>query len=128
MVASAEAVPADLAGRVDELTIQFPWSSLLRGALALDDAVAGGIGRLLTPGGRVTALVAPAPRDRLAGLPTAADLLDGAAPALAGRWSVHGLTVGTLRAATTAEVAASGSSWAKRLGPRQVARFTLRRG
>jgi 16S rRNA (adenine(1408)-N(1))-methyltransferase len=132
VVASAEAIPHDLAGRVDDLTIQFPWASLLRGTLALDDTVAAGIAALLAPAGRVTALVAPAPRDRL-DLPTGADLLDGAGPALGARWSAHGLAASRPRAATTGEVAASGSSWAKRLlagggaRDRTVVRFTLRR-
>ncbi|HEY6597335.1 MAG TPA: hypothetical protein VI011_25015 [Asanoa sp.] len=133
VVASAEAPPEELAGRVDELTIQFPWASLLRGTLALDDAVAAGIAGLLAPAGRMTALVAPAARDGLAGLPTTADLLDGAAPALAARWLAHGVTLTDLRDATSAEVAASGSSWAKRLlagrsaAERPVARLSLRR-
>jgi 16S rRNA (adenine(1408)-N(1))-methyltransferase len=116
VVASAEAVPPDLAGRVDELTIQFPWASLLRGTLALDGPAAAGIAALLAPAGRVVALVAPAAKDRLgAGMPTAADLLDGAGPALAARWAAHGLTVDRLRTATAGEIATSGSSWAKRL-------------
>jgi 16S rRNA (adenine(1408)-N(1))-methyltransferase len=130
VVASAEALPGDLAGRVDELTIQFPWASLLRGALALDDAVAAGIAGLLAPEGRLTALVAPPARDGLRGLPTTAELLDGAAPALGSRWRAHGLSLAGVREATPAEVAESGSSWAKRLlagGDRRVARLTLRR-
>jgi 16S rRNA (adenine(1408)-N(1))-methyltransferase len=137
VVASAEAVPPDLAGRVDELTIQFPWASLLRGTLALDDAVARGIATLLTPNGEVHALLAPAPKDNLGpSLPTATALLDGAAPALAQRWAGHGLTVTRPRAARVDEIRASGSSWAKRLRAgarpgtghdRAVVQFTLRR-
>jgi 16S rRNA (adenine(1408)-N(1))-methyltransferase len=132
VVASAETPPAALAGRVRELTVQFPWASLLRGTLALDDAVATGIAGLLAPAGRMTALVAPAARDGLAGLPTTADLLDGAAPALAARWLAHGVVLTDLREATAAEVAASGSTWAKRLlagrsaAARPVAHLTLR--
>jgi hypothetical protein len=69
----------------------------------------------MTPAGRVTALVATAPRDRLVGVPTARQLLDGAGLALADRWRPLGLRLTGLRAAAPAEVAASGSSWVRRL-------------
>jgi 16S rRNA (adenine(1408)-N(1))-methyltransferase len=118
-------LPAWLEGRADEVTIQFPWASLLRGTLALDPAVAAGIARLLAPGGRVTALVATAAHDRLAGVPTAVELLDGARPALADRWSGYGLHVAAVRTATEAEVAAARSSWGRRLRGRAVARIEL---
>ena len=39
-VAAAERPPAELCGRVDEVSILFPWGSLLRGVLALDPAAA----------------------------------------------------------------------------------------
>ena len=42
VVAAAERVPAELHGLADELTILFPWGSLLRGALALDERRRGG--------------------------------------------------------------------------------------
>jgi hypothetical protein len=109
------------------VTIQFPWASLLRGTLALDPAVATGIAGLLAPGGRVIALVATAAHDGLAGVPTAVQLLDGAGPPLAARWSAYGLRLVGVRPATVAEVAASRSSWAKRLRGRPVARLDLRR-
>jgi 16S rRNA (adenine(1408)-N(1))-methyltransferase len=77
-----------------------PWGSLLRGALGEDDEVLAGIARLLTP--RATAVVllsVPAPqRTRL----------DAA-------YVRNGLRLLDLREATADEVAASGSSWAKRL-------------
>jgi hypothetical protein len=97
------------------VTIQFPWASLLRGTLALDAAAAAGIADLLTPVGLVTALVATALRDRLAGVPTASELLDGAGLALADRWRPLGLRLTDLRAVAPAEVTVSGSSWARRL-------------
>ncbi len=40
VVASAEALPPELDGVADLVTIHLPWGSLLRGALALDEAVA----------------------------------------------------------------------------------------
>lgn len=113
-VAAAESPPRDLLARADEVRIAFPWGSLLRGALALDEQAAAGIAALVAPGGRVTALLAPAERDRLDDVPTAEALLaDGVD--LAERWSAHGLDVVDLRRADPDEIRAFGSSWARRL-------------
>lgn len=132
VVAAAEALPRDLCGGVNELTIQFPWASLLRGTLAFDPAAAVGIAGLLAPGGWLTAIVATAARDRLMGIPAADELLDGAGPDLRRRWNRYGLELTDIRAATAGEIAASGSSWAKRLlatgvRDRRAVRLTLRR-
>ena len=135
VVAAAEDPPAELLGCADALTIAFPWGSLLRGALALDEAAAAGISALLAPGATAAVVLAPARRDGLVDLPTATDLLDPhgeAACELRERWHRHGLTVDALRAATPAEVDATHSTWARRLragrdADRPVARFDLRR-
>jgi 16S rRNA (adenine(1408)-N(1))-methyltransferase len=111
VVAAAERPPAELAGVGDELTIIFPWGSLLAGALALDPAAAAGIASLVAPNGCVRILVSVVENDRLAMPP-----LDGDdATALALRWARHGLRMSSFRPATPAEVDASGSSWARRL-------------
>lgn len=114
VVAAAERVPAALAGVAAELTILFPWGSLLRGVLALDDAAAAsaGIASLLAPGGVATAIVSIEDRDGLE-LPR----LDGgvARVALRERWSRFGLELCALRPATSDEIAATGSTWARRL-------------
>jgi len=89
------------------MTINFPWASLLRGVLGHDDEVLAGVARLLAPGAYATALVSVLPRDGVPAIPEA--------PALAGAYARHGLRVAEARPATPAEVAASGSSWAKRL-------------
>jgi 16S rRNA (adenine(1408)-N(1))-methyltransferase len=112
-VAAAERPPVELCGRADEVSILFPWGSLLRGALALDPAAAAGIVALLAPGGRVEAIVSVAPKDI-----AASDLRPLAATdreAIAGRWSAHGLTLAAFASATSADIDASGSTWAKRL-------------
>lgn len=114
VVAAAERLPAELQGLADELTILFPWGSLLRGALALDDAAAAsaGIASLLAPGGVATAFVSIEDRDNL-GLPHLD--AEGACEALRKRWSRHGLELCALRPATPAELAATRSTWARRL-------------
>jgi hypothetical protein len=128
VVAAAERPPAELCAIAAEVTILFPWGSLLRGALALEDArdAAAGIARLVAPGGVVRALVSVDPRDRLA-IPIieAADAAEVAA-----RWLCHGPTLTEFEPATPDDVGASGSSWARRLATgrdRRVWRLELRR-
>jgi 16S rRNA (adenine(1408)-N(1))-methyltransferase len=128
LVAAAERPPEELVGIADEVTITMPWGSLLDGALALDRALdaSAGIAALLAPGGRAVVLLSVDARDRLA-LPT----LDGSmADELAARWRRHGLTLSGLEPASDATIAASGSSWARRLGAgrdRRVWRIELAR-
>ena len=94
-------------GLADEVTVHFPWGSLLRGALGRDDAVLAGVARLLAPGGTAAALVSVVPRDGLPAIPPR--------PALAGAYARHGLELVEARPATAAEITASSSSWAKKL-------------
>jgi 16S rRNA (adenine(1408)-N(1))-methyltransferase len=111
VAAAAECPPEELTGLADELTILFPWGSLLRGTLALDDAAAAGIARLMRPGGRVEAFVSITERDGLGLPPLCAQ--DGAL--IAGRWARHGLTLEGFAPATADDIATSGSTWARRL-------------
>lgn len=127
VVAAAEQPPAELLGAADELTITFPWGSLLRGALAQDAAVASGIASLLRPGGFLTTVVSVTDRD---GLSIASPDEPGATDELASRWACHGLSLETVRPATSKELDATGSSWARRLRAgrdRPVWRLALRR-
>jgi 16S rRNA (adenine(1408)-N(1))-methyltransferase len=89
------------------MTINFPWASLLRGLLGHDDAVLGGVGRLLAAGADASALVSVLPRDGMPAIPEA-DVLGSA-------YARHGLRLVAVRPAVPSEVVASGSSWAKRL-------------
>jgi 16S rRNA (adenine(1408)-N(1))-methyltransferase len=112
LVAAAELPPTELSGIAEELTINFPWGSLLRGTLGLDHAAAAGIAGLMKPGGCSHSLVSISDRDGL-GL---APLTDEDRGSLAERWSSHGLDLMCFRPATTTEIEATGSTWAKRLG------------
>ena len=96
-----------LHGLADALTVHFPWASLLRGILGHDDDALAGLARLLAPEAVGTALVSVLPRDGVPAIPEAG--------ALAQAYARHGLALVEARPATPAEVAASGSSWAKRL-------------
>src|SRR3712207_7253656 len=80
VVAAAEALPPELDGLVDELTVHFPWGSLLHGLLAPEVRVLAGLARLLRPGRCATALLSLTPRDRRPDLPA---LDDGLAARLA---------------------------------------------
>jgi 16S rRNA (adenine(1408)-N(1))-methyltransferase len=114
VVAAAERPPAELSALAAEVTILFPWGSLLRGALALDDAchAAEGVARLVAPGGVVRSLVSIDPRDGLA-VPV---LNASSRDALAERWAGLGMALTAFAPARSDEIARSGSSWARRLG------------
>jgi 16S rRNA (adenine(1408)-N(1))-methyltransferase len=75
--------------------------------LGRDDAVLSGIARVLAPGATATMLVSVVPRDGAPAVP--------APEALAAAYAPHGLTLADARPATAAEIAASQSTWAKRL-------------
>jgi 16S rRNA (adenine(1408)-N(1))-methyltransferase len=75
--------------------------------LGRDEEVLAGIALLAAPGASVTALVSVVPRDGVPAIPPAGEL--------AAAYARHGLELVEARPATAAEVAASGSSWAKRL-------------
>jgi hypothetical protein len=113
VVAAAERPPQELCALAAEVTILFPWGSLLRGALALDEGLeaTAGIAGLVAPGGIVQALVSVDPRDRLAVPVLAAAERAG----LAARWACHGMTLTRFEPAQPVEIDASGSSWARRL-------------
>jgi 16S rRNA (adenine(1408)-N(1))-methyltransferase len=89
------------------MTINFPWASLLRGVLGHDDTVLAGVARLLAPGGTGAALVSVVPRDGMPELPPA--------DRLAAAYARHGLRLLEARPATADDLAATRSSWAKRL-------------
>lgn len=113
-VAAAEALPPELRGRAAEVTIHFPWGSLLRATLALEDAetASRGISSLLAAGGRVRTLVSIDLRDGLGIEPLAPS--DG--PVLGARWATCGLELIRFAPADAVEIRATGSSWARRLG------------
>jgi 16S rRNA (adenine(1408)-N(1))-methyltransferase len=112
VLAAAEAPPEELRELAARVTVHFPWGSLLRGCLGGDAAVASGIAELVAPGGVLELLVAPADRDGLDGLPTEPAAVIAAATSTFG---TLGLRFVEARAASDAEVRASGSTWARRL-------------
>jgi 16S rRNA (adenine(1408)-N(1))-methyltransferase len=112
VVAAAEALPAELDGIATSLTVHFPWGSLLRGLLDADPLILAGITRAARPGVAVTLLLSVTERDHLAGVPS---LAPGVVERIGCSYAAHGLLLCEGRPATAAEVAASHSSWARRL-------------
>jgi len=113
VVAGAEALPAELAGCADELTVHFPWGSLLRGLLRADPAIVAGMARVTRPHATVTLLLSVTEHDR-ATVPISLD--ERTFAGLAPRYADHGLLLSAVQPATVEQVARSHSTWAKRLG------------
>jgi 16S rRNA (adenine(1408)-N(1))-methyltransferase len=112
-VAGAEILAASpLAGRADLVTVLFPWGSLLRGTVGLDEAALRGVASVLAPGGRLEVLASVVPSDAIADL----SCLDaGAEPAIRRAWSAAGLQLTAIGPASAIDIAASRSAWARRL-------------
>ena len=125
VVARIEEAPSELDGAADRITITFPWGSLLRGLVLADLSVLSPLARIAKPGTRIEALLSLEARDARSGL-TAADA--AAIPTRAGAYAYAGLSLCAFTRASPSEISASGSSWAKRLGPaRGVYAVSLRR-
>ncbi|HJP89937.1 MAG TPA: hypothetical protein VJ850_12950 [Candidatus Limnocylindrales bacterium] len=112
VVAAAEAAPVDLRGVAQLVTVRFPWASLLRGCLGRDATVAAGIASLVGAGGTLELLLAPSGRDGLEDVPVEPDAVVDSAIRTFGRLGFERVEA---RRATDAEIAESGSTWAKRL-------------
>lgn len=110
VVAAVERLPVELDGIADEIRIHFPWGSLLRGIVRGEPAVLGPVARISRDGTVLRVLWSLTDRERGIGLP-AFDPVE-----LRDRLDAVGFELEELREATAAEIAATGSSWAKRLG------------
>jgi 16S rRNA (adenine(1408)-N(1))-methyltransferase len=97
MVAAAEALPPELAGVAELVTVQFPWGSLLRGLLAAEPRIMGGVAGLVDRGGRLRLLVSSTDRDRGAGVEP---ITEPTLRRLVGAWEPFGLAVTEARPAT----------------------------
>src|SRR5437870_10226531 len=116
LVTAVEQLPGALDETADEITVHFPWGSLLRGMLAADSSIVGRLAGSLRTEGELRLLVSAVERDGYSKV-TPARLLE-----LAPRYEALGLDLVESGWATPADIARSRSSWAKRLGPRPGAR------
>jgi 16S rRNA (adenine(1408)-N(1))-methyltransferase len=113
VVAAAESLPPELYGFADEVTIHFPWGSLLRGLIRADPAIVRGLMEVTRPGAEVSMLVSVTDQDRVDGLhtldePAIDEMLHGLAR--------FGLRPIEARPASREDIQAAHSSWSKRLG------------
>jgi len=113
VVAAVEALPRDLDGVADLVTVHFPWGSLLRGLLGADPATMTGLTLVMRPGATLSMLLSSTVRDRGVGVEP---IQERALRDLAGSYAAWGLAVTEARPATAADVAAAHSTWGKRLG------------
>lgn len=112
VVAAAESLPSELDAAADDVTVQFPWGSLLAGILTAEPSIAAGVARIAKPGAAVSMLVSVIERDGRTEGPLDQRRLGDAARA----WDAFGFAAEEVRPATARDLELSGSSWAKRLG------------
>jgi 16S rRNA (adenine(1408)-N(1))-methyltransferase len=93
----------------DEVTVHFPWGSLLRGALAEDESVFAALCRLPRPGGALTLMLSITARDGRAPLD------DRDIARIRRTYRSGGLVLVEHRAVARADVDVARSSWGKRL-------------
>jgi 16S rRNA (adenine(1408)-N(1))-methyltransferase len=113
ILAAAEALPYELDGLVNAVTVHFPWGSLLRGLLGPEGSLLAGLSRILKPDGDLSLLVSLTERDQSAGL---APLDLDAVQVLGACYRRFGFEMTAWRKAAQDEIDAAHSSWAKRMG------------
>jgi len=111
LVEGVERLPHELAGVANEVTIHFPWGSLLRGLSAADPTVLSPVAMLVKPGGTLRVLLSATERDGYA------DVSPGWLIRLTADYAAFGLDLDQARPADPSDVAKSRSAWSKRLGP-----------
>lgn len=99
-----------LSSIADEVTVHFPWGSLLRGALAEDERVFDALCELPRVGGVLTLLISVTARDGR--LP----LTDRDVARIVRAYRIAGFDIVTERTVARADVDGARSTWGKRLG------------
>ena len=110
LVEAVERLSPELACIADEVTIHFPWGSLLHGLIDGSSAIVGPIARLMKDGAELRVLLSAGERDGLA------ELTPSVIASRSEDFAGHGLRLVDARWASGAIVAESRSAWAKRLG------------
>ena len=111
LVEGVERLPRELTSIADEVTVHFPWGSLLRGLVDGSSAIVGPITGLMKDGAELRVLLSAGERDGFAELTPS--VIASRSEQFAGR----GLRLVDARWASSAMVAETRSAWAKRLGP-----------
>ncbi|MBI5287773.1 MAG: class I SAM-dependent methyltransferase [Chloroflexi bacterium] len=130
-VASIEAPPDELRAIADEIFVTLPWGSLMRGIILADDAVLGAIASFARPAASIRIVLNtrifddPVPLD-VRDLPEVTP--DYARESVAPAFARHDIRIEESRWMDADEVAAIGTTWAKRLSHRSPPRSVLVRG
>lgn len=109
LVDGIERLPRELVCVADEVTVHFPWGSLLRGLLAADQGVLAPLARLLKPGAELRVVLSATERDGLS------EVTPSLLESRAGAFAEHGLGLRRARYASPADIVETHSAWAKRL-------------
>ena len=129
VVGAAEDLPGPFERLADEVSVRFPWGSLLRGAIGEPGPVSRGLAAMVRAGGNLGLLLALQPKDGFDDLLPLVSEPATLEARLRELYEPIGLQVRDCRWATADEIAAAQSSWARRLrvgGERQavLARLT----
>jgi 16S rRNA (adenine(1408)-N(1))-methyltransferase len=110
LVDGVERLPPELACLADEVTVHFPWGSLLRGLVdGSTTAIIGPIAFLMKPGAELRVLMSANERDGLCEITPSLVVSNRVA------YAEHGLHLIEAEWASARMVAESRSAWAKRL-------------
>ena len=109
LVEGIERLPRELACLADEVTIHFPWGSLLRGLLDGSSVVVGPIAGLMKAGAELRVLMSAVDRDGFG------EVTPSVIGSRCATYAEHGLRLIDAEWASNAIVAESRSAWAKRL-------------
>ena len=123
LVEAVERLPAALSHTADEVTVHFPWGSLLGGLVNGSPSIVGPIAALLKPNAELRLLISAVERDGVG------ELTPNVVISRAGAYAEHGLDLVEATWASPMIVRESHSAWAKRLGaarPVVFARYSRR--
>lgn len=109
LVDGIERLPSELACLADEVTVHFPWGSLLGGLLDGSSSVLGPLACVMKPGAELRVLVSGIDRDGFG------DVTPSLIESCRAIYAAHGLHLIGAEWASSAVVAESRSAWAKRL-------------
>jgi 16S rRNA (adenine(1408)-N(1))-methyltransferase len=127
-VGGVESPPEELRGVADEIMVTLPWGSLMRGLILGEDAVLAGLASFASEGASLRVVLntrifddpVPVEAQNLPEL-TPEYALETLAPA----YARHGIEITAARWMDADEVAAIGTTWAKRLSHRTPPRSVL---
>jgi predicted RNA methylase len=128
VVASVEQLPDELRAVADEIFVTLPWGSLMRGIILADDVVLAGLASLAREGASMRIVL----NTRIFDDPVPTDVRDlpdvsrqYVEATLAPAYTRHGIEITATRWMDADEVAAIGTTWAKRLSHRAPPRSVL---